>query len=78
MTQDEVLEVVRSLRKQRNLSFNEVAKGVGYKTGKGWRDVEIGKSELTVNHVFSLAKFYDVPIGIFFGLECNKMEHKAV
>lgn len=78
MTQDEVLQVVRSLRKQRNLTFNDVAKGVGYKTGKGWRDVEIGKSELTVNHVFSLAEFYNVPLGYFFGLESSKLEHEAV
>ena len=57
MLTKDVVEVVYGLRKQRKLNCEQVGKVLGYKTGKGYRDIEIGRVELTVNHVLKLSEF---------------------
>ena len=74
MLTKDVVDVVYGLRKQRKLNCEQVGKVLGYKTGKGYRDIEIGRVELTVNHVLKLSEFYQVPIGIFFAPKHSEME----
>lgn len=62
---DKVLKTMRVLREKRGLSMQEVADGINYKTGKGYFDLESGKTKIKLEHLEKLAKFYKVPISIF-------------
>lgn len=77
MLAKDALAVVCELRKQRKLTLAEVAKGIGYKSGKGYRDIEIGKTELTLNHIENLANFYEVPFNIFFAPKSSEMDRNV-
>lgn len=77
MLAEDALAVVCELRKQRKLTLAEVAEGIGYKSGKGYRDIEIGKTELTLNHIERLAGFYQVPFNIFFAPKSSEMDNKV-
>lgn len=60
------LAVIKKLRESRGYTLQEVADGIEYKTGKGYLDIESGKTKLRLEHLEMLSKFYNVPISIFF------------
>lgn len=69
---DKVLKTMKGLREKRGLSMQEVADGINYKTGKGYFDLESGKTKIKLEHLEKLAKFYKVPISIFFDKNITK------
>lgn len=60
------LKKIKELRESKGYTMQEVADGINYKTGKGYFDIETGKTKLKLEHLEMLAKFYGVPINIFF------------
>lgn len=62
----EILMKIKKLREDRGLSLKDVAKGIGYKSGKGYYEVESGKISLKVEHVEKLANFYGISVTYFF------------
>lgn len=60
------LKKIKELREAKGYTMQEVADGINYKTGKGYFDIETGKTKLKLEHLEMLAKFYEVPINIFF------------
>ena len=69
----DVLKKVKSLRESKSLTLGDLAKAVGYCSAKGYRDVEIGKTKLTVERLQRLAEFYGVPIEYFFDEKITKV-----
>lgn len=70
---NKVLKTMKVLREKRGLSMQDVADGIDYKTGKGYFDLESGKTKIKLEHLEKLAKFYKVPISIFFDKDITKM-----
>lgn len=64
--QKEVLIVIKELRQDRGYSLADVAKGIGYKTLKGYYDLESGKTDIKLEHLIKLTSFYCIPISFFF------------
>lgn len=60
------LKIIKMLREYKGYTMQEVADGINYKTGKGYMDIESGKTKLKLEHLEMLAQFYNVPISIFF------------
>lgn len=60
------LKIIKMLREYKGYTMQEVADGINYKTGKGYMDIENGKTKLKLEHLEMLAQFYNVPISIFF------------
>lgn len=59
------LKIIKMLREYKGYTMQEVADGINYKTGKGYMDIESGKTKLKLEHLEMLAQFYNVPISIF-------------
>ncbi|VBB05612.1 Hypothetical protein LUCI_0822 [Lucifera butyrica] len=60
-----VLKTIKKLRIDNKYSLNDVAKGIGYETAKGYYDLESGKTDIKLEHLEKLSKFYKVPLEIF-------------
>ena len=61
----EVLEIIKQLRKNYRYSLSEVAAGIGYETAKGYYDLESGKTDIKLEHLIRLSNFYNVSIDFF-------------
>lgn len=46
-----ILLKIKNLREKNNLTQNDMAKILGYKTPKGYHDVECGKVKLRLEHL---------------------------
>lgn len=62
----QILLKIKTIREEKGLSLQEVADGIGYKTGKGYYDVESGRVALKVEHIERLADFYGIGLVYFF------------
>lgn len=69
----QVLRIIRQLRQERGYSLSDVAQGIGYETYKGYYDLERGKTDLKLEHLEKLAKFYNVPMEFFLNLNSTEM-----
>lgn len=58
--------VIKKLRKERGVEVLDVAEAIGYKSAKGYWEIETGRIALKLKTLEALAKFYNVPVGIFF------------
>lgn len=65
---EQVLAQIKQLRAKNKYSLAKVANGIGYETAKGYYDLESGKTDIKLEHLEKLAKFYGVPIGFFLKL----------
>ena len=64
--QEQIAKKIKALRQERNLSMNTVSKAIGYKTYNGYRKVERGETELSINALEKIAEYFDKPIAFFF------------
>ena len=62
---EKALQVIRNLRSEHRYSLGDVAVGIGYETAKGYYDLESGKTDIKLEHIERLAKFYNVPVEFF-------------
>lgn len=60
------LKVMKKLRIEKGLTLQDVADGINYHTGKGYYDIESGRSKVRLEHLEKLSEFYKVPISVFF------------
>ena len=74
-TVDVVLKRIKQLRIESKYSLEDVAKGIGYETAKGYYDLESGKTSIKLEHLDRLSKFYKIPIGFFFKQDSTKKVH---
>ena len=74
--QEEVLKVIRKLRKERRYSLADVAIGIGYGTAKGYYDLESGKTDIKLEHLIKLSNFYKVPMGFFLNDDSTNLVHE--
>lgn len=58
--------VIKRLRKERGVEVLDVAEAVGYKSAKGYWELETGRTAMKLKTLEALAKFYNVPVSIFF------------
>ena len=63
---EEVLKKIKKWRKINNLTQNDMAKILGYKTSKGYHDVECGKTKLKIEHLQKISTKFHIPIENFF------------
>lgn len=66
-------KIMKMLRKERGVEVLSVAKVVGYKTAKGYWELETGRREIKLKNLEALTKFYNVPIDIFFDKKIDKI-----
>lgn len=65
-----VISKLRGLRAERNLTLDEVSKGIGI--GRCTLSVyENGQSKMPLNVLLDLLEYYDVPVNIFFNNICD-------
>lgn len=68
------LELLKKLRKDNNLSQEEVSLKLGYKTKLGYHYIETGRCNLKAEQMLILSELYNVPIGYFFKSDITNME----
>ena len=76
-TLEYALLVMKKLRVERGLTQQDLAVALEYQTGKGYSDIENGRRKLCLEHLEKLAKFYQVPIAIFFEENSTEMVQYA-
>ncbi|WP_051296659.1 helix-turn-helix domain-containing protein [Anaeroarcus burkinensis] len=69
---ENILIKIRSLREKHGFTLKKLAKVTGYRSAKGYRDLENGNVKLTVEHLKSLAEFYNISICYFFENEITE------
>lgn len=72
-----VLVKIKEMREKNGLTLNDLACVTGYQSAKGYRDLEMGKIKLTVEHLQRLADFYNLPICFFFDESITKKVHRG-
>lgn len=63
---NDVLKKIKKLRESKSLTLGDMAKAIGYCSAKGYRDVEIGKTKLTVECLQRIAACFEVSVEYFF------------
>lgn len=62
----EILMKIKKNRKEHNLTQKDMAKILGYKTAKGYHDIECGKIKLKLEHLEKLSSKFNIPLEKFF------------
>lgn len=62
----ETLMKIKKIRKEHNLTQKDMAKILGYKTAKGYHDIECGKIKLKLEHLEKLSSKFNIPLEKFF------------
>ncbi len=63
---NDILKKIRKMRESRALTLGNMATAIGYSSAKGYRDVEIGKTKLTVECLQRIAAYFEVSVEYFF------------
>ena len=63
---EKTLIKIKSLRKKNSMTQKDMAKLIGYKTAKGYHDVECGRIKLRLEHLQKISAKFKVPVSYFF------------
>ncbi len=74
---EEVNEKIRSLRRAKNLTLEQVAEALGMTKG-GYHSLERGRTEFSLSRLFKLAKVLDVSMSELLSLQENEKETQQV
>lgn len=61
-----VLSKIKNLRQEHGFTLEYVAKVLGYKSVKGYYEVETGRIKLRIEHIEKLSSLYNIPMENFF------------
>nr|DAZ17071.1 MAG TPA: Helix-turn-helix XRE-family like protein [Caudoviricetes sp.] len=61
-----ILIRIKKLRKKNNLTQKDMAKILGYKSAKGYHDIECGRIKIRLEHLQKLSSNFHIPIKYFF------------
>lgn len=71
------LEIIKSKRKQLNISQNEMAEILGFKSASTYYKYESGEYSLKANMLPIISKTLKIPMKKFFVYESSKTEQKV-
>lgn len=57
---------IKKFRKEHNLTQKDMAEVLGYKTAKGYHDIECGRIKLKLEHLEKLSLKFSIPLEKFF------------
>lgn len=69
-------ERMKNIREDRDLTQSEVGKILN-KSQQGYNHIEVGRSELKIEDLILLCKFYDLSADYIIGLTDNAVSYKS-
>ena len=68
--------IAKKLRKERKLTLEEMGNVLGQRSTHGYFNIENGKKAITLIDIEIMCKHFDVPVGIFFEKNIDRVSRK--